>query len=357
MSTPVLVAIILLAVGCAATLTRLRLADRRSVAAHHRALETMGRLVAQHPVGETAVTPEAPAGQAHVRLVETADPALPPPLPRVSPLRTRPRTHSRQPTEYRSWDDVAPAANEFYADEPVAPPSAEPVLSRPMLHFDALAPPPPRSPAEEDPAGSDRELGPVGAPSQGRRLRTRRLRTPRLRTRRLRTRRPRRRWGQARPALRFAVVGILVVVVAAGGTVGVLTLRADRGRASPPSHPPPQAASPPASAPASAPVTTPAPHPAPVLVTTSAGYSEYRLSGPATILLTASGTCWVQIRQAGPTGTVLYQGDLYAGQTHPANGPIWLRLGNPTKVTITVNGVALSPPSLVAGEPYNLQFD
>jgi hypothetical protein len=65
----------------------------------------------------------------------------------------------------------------------------------------------------------------------------------------------------------------------------------------------------------------------------------------------------VQIRQNGPTGQVLFQGDLYAGDTQRAPGSTWVRLGNPSKVTITVNGVPLSPPSLVAGQPYNVQFE
>jgi hypothetical protein len=366
MSTPVLVAIILLAVGCAAALTRLRLADRRSVAAHHRALETMGRLVAQHPAGEAAATPEPPTGQAHVRLVDNADPTGPPVLP---PLRARPRLRSRQPAEYRSWDDVVPVAAEFYPGEPVAPAAAdlypgepaapaaagryqeepvppapvEPAPSRPRLHFDALAAPPPGPDAKKEKETVGAGLGPP--PVSARRPR-----------RRIRARRPRPRWGRnRRPAWRFLVVGVLVVLLAAAGTVGTLILRGDHGGASPPSHPPPRAASGPAPAPS--PATTVAPPPAPVLVTTSAGYSEYRLAGPATIVLAASGTCWVQIRQDGRAGPVLFQGDLYAGQTRPAHGPIWLRLGNPTQVTITVNGAALSPPSLVAGEPYNLQFD
>jgi hypothetical protein len=338
MSTPVLVAIVFLAVGCAATLTRLRLADRRSVAAHHRALETMGRLVAQQPASETAVIPEPPTGQAHVRLVENADPAGPPPLP---PLRTRPRSLSRQRADYRSWDDVAPAADGFYQDEPVVPAAVKPAPSRPVLHFDALAAPPPLPAAGEDTVGSGLGLAPVGSRRQRRRARSRRARPKGGRNR--------------RPAWRFLVVSVLVVMVVAGGTAGALVLRGDHGRASPPSHPASRAAAPPAST--LAPATTLAPPPGPVLVTTSAGFSEYRLSGPATIVLTASGTCWVQIRQDGPTGSVVYQGDLYAGQTRPANGPLWLRLGNPTQVTITVNGAALSPPSLVAGEPYNLQFD
>jgi hypothetical protein len=338
MSTPVLVAIVLLAVGCAATLTRLRLADRRSVAAHHRALETKGRLVAQHPASEAAVIPEPPTGQAHVRLVDNADPAGPPALPA---LRTAPRSRSRQRVDYRSWDDVAPAADGFYHDEPLASAATEPAPSRAVLHFDALAPAPPRPPAEEEAVGSGLGLAPVGGRRQRRRVRARRARPRRGRNR--------------RPAWRFLVVGVLVVMLVAGGTIGVLVLRGDHERGSPPSHPASRVAAPPPSTPA--PATTLAPPPGPVLVTTSAGYSEYRLSGPATIVLKASGTCWVQIRQDGPTGSVLYQGDLYAGQSHPANGPLWLRLGNPTQVTITVNGAALSPPSQVAGEPYNMQFD
>jgi hypothetical protein len=87
------------------------------------------------------------------------------------------------------------------------------------------------------------------------------------------------------------------------------------------------------------------------------GYSEYRLSGPATIVVSASGRCWVEIRQNGPSGPVLYQGNLVAGDTRGAPGSTWLRLGNPSNVTVRVNGVPISPPSLVAGEPYNLQFE
>src|SRR5262245_52499214 len=104
MSTPVLVAIILLAMACAAVLTRLRLADRRSVAAHHRALETMGRLVSQHPPVEAVPVPEQHAGQAHVRLVADSEPE---PAPAVPRRRSRPRI--LPPAGYRSWGDVAPA--------------------------------------------------------------------------------------------------------------------------------------------------------------------------------------------------------------------------------------------------------
>ena len=32
------------------------------------------------------------------------------------------------------------------------------------------------------------------------------------------------------------------------------------------------------------------------------------------------------------------------------------RLGNPTAVVVTVNGTSISPPGLVAGQPYDLRF-
>ncbi len=91
------------------------------------------------------------------------------------------------------------------------------------------------------------------------------------------------------------------------------------------------------------------------LVASSAGYSMYRLSWPATIRLQSIGVCWIEIRTAGPTGPVTFQGDLTAGASQAVTGPAWLRLGNPTAVAVTVNGRAITPP-LVAGEPYDIQF-
>jgi hypothetical protein len=105
------------------------------------------------------------------------------------------------------------------------------------------------------------------------------------------------------------------------------------------------------------PTTVAPPSPSPVLVTSTSGYSEYRTAGPATIVLAGTGRCWVEIRQSSPDGQVLYQGVLLAGQTRTLGGSVWVRLGNPTAVSLTVNGKALAPPSLVPGEPYNLQFE
>jgi hypothetical protein len=155
------------------------------------------------------------------------------------------------------------------------------------------------------------------------------------------------------------VIGAVIVAVVLAGAAAVVVLRYDHNQAPVKSH---TSARPPTGAPLSAaPPSTKAaalaPPASPVLVTSSAGYSEYRLSGPATIILAASGTCWVQIRQGGPAGQVLYEGDLHAGDKRGTPGSTWLRLGNPAAVTITVNGVALSPPTLIAGQPYNLQFE
>ena len=151
------------------------------------------------------------------------------------------------------------------------------------------------------------------------------------------------------------------LVVAAGVGLG-LVLSGSTGHSSPPAHHPPVAQQKPAGAasartPASRATTSPTSPPASdvSLVATSAGYSMYRLSWPATIRLESTGLCWVEIRDAGPTGPVTFQGDLTAGASHAVTGPAWLRLGNPTAVAVTVNGRAIAPP-LVAGEPYNIQF-
>jgi hypothetical protein len=104
--------------------------------------------------------------------------------------------------------------------------------------------------------------------------------------------------------------------------------------------------------------TTPTTAPATaILVASSAGTSTYRVDASATITFRAgTGTCWVEIRQSGPYGPVLFTGDLFAGQTRDMNGPIWVRLGNPGVIAITVNGTSISPPGMTAGEPYDLQF-
>jgi hypothetical protein len=84
-------------------------------------------------------------------------------------------------------------------------------------------------------------------------------------------------------------------------------------------------------------------------------WSTYRVGTAATITLLANnGTCWVEIRQSGPYGPVTFMGDIQAGQSRNLTDPVWVRLGNPG--AITVNGRAVSPPGMTAGQPYDLQF-
>jgi Domain of unknown function (DUF4115) len=341
MSTPVLVAIILIAVGCVTAVTRLRLADRRSVAAHHRALETMGRLVAQHPAPEPVAPPEQPAGQAHVRVVGPDEPEQ---VASPDTLRSRSRIRGPRSPDYVSWGDVAPVepslAAELQGD--LSPPAAlagaegDGAALAPgptLLHFDALASAPPAAKATVTPLG-----GPGGRHRPWRRSR-------------LAVDRQRRRRRSAHPTLRRAALGGAILILLAGGAAGGLLVTRD--------HPAPRP-QPPRATPTTAPPippTTALAAAAPVLVNSGVGYSEYRLSGSATVVLTASGLCWVEIRQSGPSGPLLYEGDLVAGETKGTPGSTWVRLGDPSHVTVQVNGVTISPPSLVAGEPYNLQFE
>jgi hypothetical protein len=92
------------------------------------------------------------------------------------------------------------------------------------------------------------------------------------------------------------------------------------------------------------------------LITSSAGSSTYHVAASATISLQATGSCWVEIRQTGPSGRVLFEGDLVAGESRSTGGPAWVRLGNPTAMVVSVDGASIAPPGLVAGQPYDLLF-
>ncbi|HEY3810644.1 MAG TPA: DUF4115 domain-containing protein [Acidimicrobiales bacterium] len=342
MSTPVLAAIIVVALGVVFLAARRRLADGRSVEAHHRVLETMGRLAAQHPSGPSPEVLEGPASQAHVRLVndaESADGAVAPEPAAYLPSTSREAVESRQ---LDSWSDVTPAGvtpagvTRAWPIEAVGPAPA-PVVA--PASTPAPAPPPPiPGPAT---AVARIEAPPVlhfdDTPNE--------LPVLAARVRRLG-------WRTKRPVLGLPLVGALIAILLVAGTLGGMALRSPHRSHSPVGHPSAAAVAPPAVHPAIVPAST-----APVLVTTSAGYSEYRLTGPATVQLATDTICWIEIRQGGPTGPVLYEGDLSAGQTHVAPPSTWVRLGNPGHVTVTVNGVPISLPSLIAGQPYNVMFE
>lgn len=152
---------------------------------------------------------------------------------------------------------------------------------------------------------------------------------------------------------------VAAVVLAAGGvTAGLLVAdQGDRGGqgGQGPGRTSPVQAVVPATAPSSPAQVAPPPGGA-ELVSSTAGASTYRIGPSATVSVQANGTCWVEIRQSTPQGAVVFEGNILAGQSRAVSGPAWVRLGNPTAVSITVNGTSISPPGIVSGEPYDLQF-
>jgi hypothetical protein len=321
----------------------------------------MGRLAAQQSPGHTEVAPDARSAQAHVRLVHSDR------LPGLEPVA--PRLRSSRPAApyepaYSSWIEAVDAVEAVALTAPAVAPAAEQAFelvapARPLTGFDAGAAPSARrfAAAASSRARLEREAGSLrrfmvavraGAGRLAERGRPDRAprggsRPPRLFPR------------PGRPRLGVPAIAGLAVLVLVAGTIGGFELTGHHSSSV--ASPPRRAAATPPAHPVQ--VQTPAPVvPAiPVLVTSASGYSEYRTSTAATIVISATGTCWVEIRQAGPSGPLLYEGDMVAGETHDTAGAIWMRLGDPTKVRVTVNGDAIAPPALVAGNPYNLQFD
>jgi hypothetical protein len=110
---------------------------------------------------------------------------------------------------------------------------------------------------------------------------------------------------------------------------------------------------------APAPVTTvPTQPPKPaVLVSTAGGTATYELgSRSASIVVSAKGPCWLEVRVGSHAGQVVYEGTLDAGQRSSVTGPAWLRLGNPPNVSVAVNGTLMAVPGATKAVPINLVF-
>lgn len=83
-----------------------------------------------------------------------------------------------------------------------------------------------------------------------------------------------------------------------------------------------------------------------VPVTSSSTAATYRVpASPYTVVLSASGSCWVLA--TNPSGTVLWTGTMAAGQsrTVPADGGVVLRLGAPWNVSLSADGRPVQLPS------------
>jgi hypothetical protein len=103
--------------------------------------------------------------------------------------------------------------------------------------------------------------------------------------------------------------------------------------------------------------TTSAPQKPAVLLSASGGTATYELrSASASIVVSATGPCWLEVRANSPLGQIIYEGILYAGQYSKVTGPAWIRLGNPPAVAVKVDGTVMAVPGAQSAVPLNLQF-
>ena len=102
--------------------------------------------------------------------------------------------------------------------------------------------------------------------------------------------------------------------------------------------------------------TTTPPQPA-VLVSANGGTATYQLTSPtASIVVKATGPCWIEVKAGSPRGQVVVEETLSAGQRSSVTGPAWIRLGDPPHVAVTVDGTPMSVPDAGAAVPLDLQF-
>jgi Domain of unknown function (DUF4115) len=157
----------------------------------------------------------------------------------------------------------------------------------------------------------------------------------------------------------LAAAAICVAVAAIG-----ITLLGLPGQGTPATHNaaksgPPTSAHPTSTtsvAPKSSPTTAPVAKPA-VLVSSQNGTATYQLrSASASIVVSASGPCWLEVRANSPLGQIVYEGTLEAGVHFSVTGPAWIRLGNPPAAAVKVNGTPMTVPGAQLAVPVNLQF-
>ena len=87
------------------------------------------------------------------------------------------------------------------------------------------------------------------------------------------------------------------------------------------------------------------------------GTATYQLnSAAASIVLTATGPCWIEVRVRSRAGPVFYEGTLQAGGISRVTGPAWIRLGNPIYAHVAVDGSGVPIPGAIKAVPLNLQF-
>ncbi|HWE57309.1 MAG TPA: DUF4115 domain-containing protein [Acidimicrobiales bacterium] len=106
------------------------------------------------------------------------------------------------------------------------------------------------------------------------------------------------------------------------------------------------------------PTTTVAPAPAtPSVVVTRATSTDATYTVSAATLnvhVATSGTCWVEMRDGSASGPVVFEGTLASGvdRAFQTAGSLWLRLGDPARVKVTIDGATVALPA--AADPFNL---
>jgi hypothetical protein len=162
-------------------------------------------------------------------------------------------------------------------------------------------------------------------------------------------------WVLAIAAVSVAIAGVAVALELdnPGHGANVATRGEHSGRPAP-LHPRP---APPTTTPASVTTTTSAPTQPAVLLSANKGTATYQLTSPgASIEVTTTGPCWIEVKVGGAGGRTIFEGTLAAGGHSKVTGPAWIRLGDPPYAKVTVDGTPMTVPGATTAVPLNLQF-
>lgn len=97
--------------------------------------------------------------------------------------------------------------------------------------------------------------------------------------------------------------------------------------------------------------------PAPKTTPTAHHTTTTTATGRFTVhLVDAGGACWVQVRTTGIAGQVIYESTMAQGQSHAikTSQPVYVRLGVPAYVSITVNGRSAYTPTESVSNNYKV---
>jgi cytoskeletal protein RodZ len=97
--------------------------------------------------------------------------------------------------------------------------------------------------------------------------------------------------------------------------------------------------------------------PAPKTTPTAHHTTTTTATGRFTVhLVAAGGACWVQVRTTGIAGQVIYESTMAQGQSHAikTSQPVYVRLGVPAYVSITVNGRSAYTPTETVSNNYKV---